>query len=354
MRLRIALQRDQNPGRDGAIESSAERWALLADKAGHEVVWVDVYHPRILDQLAGCDGFMWRHKHSADDQAIAHRLLPVLEQYLGLAVYPDQNTCWHYDDKIAQFYLLQAVGIPTPETWVFWRREDALAFAEQAHHPLVLKLYAGAGSKNVVRLDDTASTQEYIRRLFYPGVRTLAWDAPYPGGWSRRLRDSARLFLRKELPNPGASWLLHKNYALFQEFLPGNAFDTRITVIGRRAFGFRRFNRPGDFRASGSGNIDFTPGEVDTETIRLAFRVAQALRTQSVAIDGLLRGNERVVNEVSYTYASWAVQACPGHWELDGEAGTGTLHWVEGPMWPEDAQFADFERRLLERRNGAP
>ena len=35
------------------------------------------------------------------------RLLPVIEKELGLVVYPDQNTCWHYDDKIAQYYLLK-------------------------------------------------------------------------------------------------------------------------------------------------------------------------------------------------------------------------------------------------------
>ena len=57
----------------------------------------------------------------------------------------------------------------------------------------------------------------------------------------------------------------------FQEFLPGNAFDTRITAIGNRAFGFLRENRPRDFRArpldigqletlaQGSANTFFAP-----------------------------------------------------------------------------------------------
>ena len=38
-------------------------------------------------------------------------------------------------------------------------------------------------------------------------------------------------------------WQIDKNYIYFQEFIPGNEFDTRVTVIGDRAFAFRRMNR---------------------------------------------------------------------------------------------------------------
>lgn len=52
-------------------------------------------------------------------------------------------------------------------------------------------------------------------------------------------------------------WIREKKYILFQEYLPDNEFDTRVTVIGNRAFAFRRFNRKKDFKASGSGEIDY-------------------------------------------------------------------------------------------------
>jgi hypothetical protein len=80
---------------------------------------VDVFRPDILQQLQGCRGFLWRHAHVADMRQIARRLLPVIERDLGLLVYPDQRTCWHYDDKIIQSYLLDAHGIPSPKTWVW-------------------------------------------------------------------------------------------------------------------------------------------------------------------------------------------------------------------------------------------
>jgi hypothetical protein len=112
-------------------DRSSPRWAALLQKAGHEVRWVDVFQPDIVEQLRGCDGFMWRHAHVSAHRAVARRLLPVVERELGLCMHPDQDTCWHYDDKIAQFYLFGAARIPTPRTWVFWRQDDAVSFCQK-------------------------------------------------------------------------------------------------------------------------------------------------------------------------------------------------------------------------------
>ena len=84
-------------------------------------------------------------------------------------------------------------------------------------------------------------------------------------------------FLHNNVGLPNPYWDVHYRYALFQQWLPGNEFDTRITVIGNRAFGFRRFNRQGDFRASGSGNLDWDPVQVDPAFVQLAFRIAKRL-----------------------------------------------------------------------------
>jgi hypothetical protein len=135
---------------------------------------------------------------------------------------------------------------------------------------------------------------------------------------------------------------LQQGYFCVQEFLPGNEFDTRVTIIGNRAFAFRRFNRANDFRASGSGKINWDPAHIDLETVRLAFHVAQKLGTQSLAVDALRGAEKRLIVEISYTYASWAVRDCPGHWVLDGDPQRGELKWVAGRLSPEDAILEDF------------
>jgi hypothetical protein len=129
---------------------------------------------------------------------------------------------------------------------------------------------------------------------------------------------------------------------LVQEFLPGNDFDTRITVIGERAFAFRRHNRPGDFRASGSGRIDWDLSAIAPDALRLAFRTARTLHTQSLAVDVLRRDGEPVIGEISYYYEGWAVASCPGHWTLAGTCDAGELSCISGPMLPEDAILEDF------------
>ncbi len=353
MKFTIAIQ----PDNYGPGDSASPMWTRLLKEAGHEVREVNVYRADIIDQVAGCHGFMWRYAHFSNLKQVAQRLLPVLERGLGLVCYPDQNTCWHYDDKIAQRYMLETVGIPIPKTWVWYDLKLAINWALQARYPLVLKLWGGSSAENVILLQSFDEAEMWINRLFGDGIYGLNDRCLELRPWKREgIRSIARVLLKGRLKNRLSeyAWELHKNYVLFQEFLNGNLFDTRITVIGNRAFGYRRFNRPNDFRASGSGNFDIDPEKIDQEAIRLAFRVAKCLKTQSIAIDCLTKGEERFVGEISYTYVSWMVHECPGHWELKGDPQTGDLIWYEGQMWPEEAQITDFLERLHEyKKEGA-
>ncbi len=336
---------------DSKCDQSWERWKIALEAADCDVQLVDVRRPDILDQIRGCDGFMWRWAWFGGMRQIASRLFPVLERELGIACYPNLDTCWHYDDKVAQSLLFEAKGIPTPRTWVWFNREQALDWLRHATFPLVAKLAGGAAAANVTIMRSAVDAVPLVDALFRRGLWGLGAVQTGPMSVPKRLAHASWLTLTGRMHD---SWFagqsLERGYVLFQEFLPDNEFDTRVTVIGNRAFGFRRLNRDGDFRASGSGKIDHSPGAVDPAMVRLAFLTAQRLRMQSCAIDGLYRDGQPVVCEVSYTYVSWAVHACPGHWELDGDPATGRLAWIDGPQWPEDAQAEDFLQLLTDRR----
>jgi glutathione synthase/RimK-type ligase-like ATP-grasp enzyme len=346
MRYTIAIQPDDY----GDGDSSSPMWKQFLEEGGHYVRSVNVDRADIMDQVKGCQGFMWRHGHLSDMRQIARRLLPVLEKEMGIVVYPDQNTCWHYDDKIIQRYLLEAAGIPIPRTWVWYDADLALEWAQTAEYPLVIKLWSGSSSSNVALVSSFDEAGVWIKKLFGWGLHILRDN--FSDNWSfgkRRIRAALKLLIKGDLPPrkvPEHAWELHKNYVLFQEFLPDNAFDHRIVVIGNRAFAFRRFNNPNDFRASGSGKKDVDPKNVDIEAVNLAFRVARKLNTQSVAIDCLRRGEERVVGEISYTYPHWTIHQCPGHWEIINDSQPNELIWKSGQMWPEEAQITDFINRL--------
>jgi glutathione synthase/RimK-type ligase-like ATP-grasp enzyme len=281
---------------------------------------------------------MWRYGFGDNERRFAKRLLPAIEHGLSIPVFPNWETSWHFEDKITQGYLLEAAGIRSPTTWTFWERDDALEFCRAASYPFVAKLTAGIRSNNVVLVHDRAQAERLISRMFGAGVETF--HLPQVG--IRQRIGRTKLIRRLRGRSTGAS-RTQSGYFYAQEYLPGNAFDTRVTVIGNRAFAFRRFNREGDFRASGSGRISWEPSEIDLATLQLAFEVADKLQTQSVAIDGMRRGDTRLVGEISYTYAAWAIERCPGHWARDS---LGRLRWVEGPLRAEDAIFEDFVRGL--------
>jgi hypothetical protein len=340
MPLTIAMQHDFVRQPNGEEQSFSDRWKELANQCGMAVRSVDVFKPGALDSIRGCDGFMWRYGFEEPDLGFAKRLLPAIEHGMQIPVFPAWKTSWHFEDKITQGYLLEAAGLPTPKTSTFWSEDDALEFCRSTAYPFVAKLTAGIRSNNVVLVNNQRQAERLVSRMFGAGVHTF-----HPPQLSLRGRIGRNKVVRTLRGRRIEHERRQAGYFYAQEFLPGNAYDTRVTVIGHRAFAFRRFNREGDFRASGSGKISWEPSEIDLSTVRLAFEVARKLGTQSVAIDGMMKGDTRLVGEISYTYAAWALERCPGHWEQEA---AGDLRWVEGHLRAEDAIFDDFVHGLRE------
>ena len=201
-------------------DASSPRWTQLLKEAGHRVRTVEVHRADILDQIRGCDAFMWRHGHLPQHRQIARRLLPVIEKELGIEVYPDQKTCWSYDDKISQYYLLTALQVPMPKTWVWFDCEQAMNWVETATFPLVIKLWAGTASENVRLVNNSTEAKKWIRRLFTHGVANIKeFSEPPLKALYKRLRCSAKTLLRGYSHN--RPWELHKNYILVQYKMPG-------------------------------------------------------------------------------------------------------------------------------------
>jgi len=263
-----------------------------------------------------------------------------VENQMGITCLPNMRTCWSYDDKIREYYLLKHYGFPIIPFWIFWDQKLSLEWLESTPLPVVFKLKGGAGSANVVLVDSRSLGKKLIRRMFRKGMKP--WAIPFGiVPW----RDvDLKLFARRwggsliRRINPASTWPgweLQKNYVIFQKFLPNNVYDTRVTVIGDRAFAFRRFNRASDFRASGSGKIDHDINKIDMKFITKAFEVSKAIDFQSMAYDFLYDENgDAALCEISYTYVDFVVRDCPGYWDS-------SLNWHEGHFWPQYCQLAD-------------
>jgi hypothetical protein len=282
-----------------------------------------------------------RFKQHDSDLQLAKDIMPTIENEHGIKCYPNLKTGWHYDDKVKQYHLLRSKGFPITESWICYDKSAALNWVQKANFPVVFKLRGGAGSQNVLLVQNQDQASKLVRRMFGRGIV----PEKHLNFGSTRFK---HFNLYRELHHLGGNiyrktkgfdvspfWQIQKNYVLFQKFLPGNVCDTRITVIGNRAFAFRRMVRKDDFRASGSGLIDYDMTKIDQRCIEIAFQVSKQMGFQSMAYDFLYNeNNEPEFCEVSYTYVSKAVYDCPGYWDCE-------MNWHDGHYWPEYLHLVD-------------
>jgi glutathione synthase/RimK-type ligase-like ATP-grasp enzyme len=325
-------------------ESFADRWLESLCERGIAHDRISAYDTDIMVKIQPYDVLLWNWTLH-DPVALTHaRSILAAIAHTGTAVYPDLATCWHYDDKIAQKYLLESVGAPLVRTHVFFDEEAACAWLDQAEFPVVFKLRRGAGSYNVRLIRNARAGRHVVARMFGRGEVAVPG---YFGDAATKLRQihaftdvtarlgrlpaALRAIAREQRLVPRES-----GYALFQEFQPANEFDTRVVVVGNRAFGLRRRNRPGDFRASGSGLLDYDARAIAPEAVSIAFDVSRKLGFQSMAYDFLLdRHGRPAICEISYCFAPGQVyHRCEGHWDP-------ALNFHPGHTYIEDA-ILDF------------
>lgn len=328
--------------------SFSDRWIEYCRTNGVSHKIVNCHATDIMSQLRGCDALMWEWENLSQSDVLAgERVLRSVEA-MGLRVFPDSATCWHYDDKVAQKYLLEAVDAEMVPSYAFYSLETALAWVNETTFPKVFKLARGSGSLNVFLLRTREAAQKVCRQAFSSGFKPISGLA---GDFTTRVRKHRRkgdfLPLLKRLPTTLASVIQfnrtiprERGYAYFQDFIPGNTTDTRVTIIGDRAFAFTRGVRPNDFRASGSGQIDYDMSRIDPRCVEIAFETVRRLKTQSLAFDFVkVPTGQPLIVEISYCYLAEAVHACPGHWDSHAQ-------WHEGPMWPQDAILDDLLNEL--------
>lgn len=286
------------------------------------------------------DLFLFRWAHADDHHQLINSILPVIENTLRIKCFPNLATCWHYDDKIKQYYLLKSLEYPIIDSSIFWEKENALSWAETAKFPMVFKLKSGAGSTNVILINEKKEALKIINRMFGKGISSN-YVIPHKGkikpkNFEIYLRTKADQYLLNKIKkNKPMFWQISKNYVLFQKFLPNNKFDTRVTTIGNRAFAYRRFVRDNDFRASGSGKIDYSQEAIDQRFIKLALQISGELGFQSMAYDFLLsESNEPQICEISYTFVDKLIFNCPGYWDDN-------LSFYPGNFWPQYLHIMD-------------
>lgn len=245
------------------------------------------------------DAFIWRAKHNPKVKNLARRFLYLFDQQYRIPTFPDWNSYWHFDDKIAQSFLFDSFQIPTAKTYIFFDEKDALAFTDKSDFPVIYKCAHGAGSSNVGILNHKKEARRYIKKVFGRGVPT---------------------FFKSEV---------QRGYVYLQEFLKDNTGDYRLVCYGNsRIHGFFRENRQDSVFASGSGK--FMVLDLPEDLLDFVASVNEKLKYPLMSYDVLKDNNGQwVITEISVIFGDLSTQhiydQTPVYIRENG-------NWVKGEM----------------------
>jgi glutathione synthase/RimK-type ligase-like ATP-grasp enzyme len=153
----------------------SERWVAYCEKNNVFFKIVNCFDNNIIQQIRGCNAILWHHHHNDfKDVLVAKKILFAIEQ-TGIKVFPDFNTGWHFDDKIAQKYLLEIVGAPHVVSYVFYDKRQALNWIKRTTFPKVFKLKGGAGSANVKLVKSSDEARKLLKISFGMIYAIITW-----------------------------------------------------------------------------------------------------------------------------------------------------------------------------------
>ena len=284
------------------------------------------------EKIASYDTIVWNPHYMGIRLASHYKEKIYFMQYiLNKLVFPGFGTIWHFESKVAESYLFDHYGIKTPKTFVSFDYIEACQEIKSTDFPIVFKRSEGASSQNVRLFRNKKQLKWALEEIFCDQL----WGKVRPG------TTKSQFILGNFTKQWFWFWILRKSgfghgddgVVYWQEFIPDNRADLRITVVGDRfAYGFWRNNRPNDFRASGSGLIDYER-EVPKELIQYCLKINKELNFDSMCYDILFTKDSFVINEMSYSYIDRAIFNAPGYYE---KLSDDTIEFRNGHYWPEE------------------
>lgn len=296
------------------------------EKLNYEIV--DCYKPDIIGKLKDFDLLLWHFSNYVLADMMVGRSILFSASNMGLKIFPDFNTSWHFDDKISETYCLQSAGAPLPSSWMFYLKNDCLDWLRnEAKYPLIAKLRCGSGSNNVKMLGSAQEAVTYSSKMFGKGLKTQP-DLMFKTksqvlstrSWKtlksryKRIPEFLRTLSRAKM------FPKERGYVFFQEFVPNDGYDLKIVVIGDKLSFICRNIRKGDYRASGGGDLFYDMKLVTQDIIKSAFKMNDKLGFQCMGYDYVVdknTGTGKIV-EISYGFSHTALLASGGYFDRNG------------------------------------
>lgn len=180
--------------------------------------------------------------NSSFKQLYDERVL-IMEEELGLMVYPSRKEVFIYENKRFLSFWLQANNINHPKTDVFYFQNEALKHLNKVSFPIVAKTNIGASGAGVTILKDNSTAVQYVKDVFNgKGASKRVGPNLEKGGLF--LRAMKLLTNPKKLRNKFLSYSIiskssQTDFVILQEFVP-HSFEWRVVRIGDSFFAHKK------------------------------------------------------------------------------------------------------------------
>jgi glutathione synthase/RimK-type ligase-like ATP-grasp enzyme len=330
--MKVAIHKDPNIKLHSAYWTT--EWGNFCTNNTIDYQYVNCYDSNIIEQLKNFDVLLWHFSgYLFKDMLIAKDILFSAKK-MGLKVFPDFDDCWHFDDKIAETYLLQSIDAPLPKSFMYYSLEDLKNALNILSFPIIAKLRNGSGSHNVKLIKDKSALEKYAQQMFSKGFNSSP-SLLYKTSSNIKSSKSLKVFYNRAKRIPEFLKTLaaakvfpnEKGYLYLQEFIPNNGFDLKVVVIGDKLSFIGRNIREGDFRASGGGDLFYDRKFITKNVIDSAFRTNDLLGFKCMGYDYVVNKEtgEGIIIEISYGFSHEALLLAKGYFDRDG-------NWYEKPL----------------------
>jgi glutathione synthase/RimK-type ligase-like ATP-grasp enzyme len=255
----------------------------LLEKAGYTPVISHYEDPGLHRLIADVD-VRWCWPATSYSLAYRHLVESVLVNLAdrGMSLVPKLSHFLAYENKSLQAQVIASHDIPSPRTIALGSAEGLRRAAETLGFPFVAKTSDGWGSSGVRLVRSASELQSIVNEWF-----------------SEHQKGTEGL-----------------GSAVAQQFIPDLKGDWKVIIAGSVAAAMWRFNRPGDFRASGSGELDERLPPM--ALLEFAYQVQRQLDAPWASIDiADARGEYRVIEYQVVHFGTTVTDICRTHFRRE-------------------------------------
>ncbi|HGS5145939.1 TPA: RimK family alpha-L-glutamate ligase [Vibrio parahaemolyticus] len=183
-------------------------------------------------------------------------LVPSIDSYLA------------HENKYFQEMYKSRVGVATPCAKLLSTSNSDIT----STLPAVIKPYSGFGSQGV----QLAKSKSELKSGIHNNMSNYVLE-------KFNIREIAKRTIKYFVKFPN-EYPKKVGRVVIQDFIPNLKHDWKVLVFGDRAFALKRFTRENDFRASGSGNFDYS-SLASEGLIEFAFKARESLGVPFVSLD---------------------------------------------------------------------